>query len=85
LATFSGENEEALGSRSIDPGAQGIIDLRLGPGRALHARAPTGLNSSIQPRAIALGEPIAKHNQAPEKEAKRLAADAMRHEVKAAE
>ena len=64
--TFSGENVDALGSRSIDPGGQCIIDLRLGPGRAVHARAPTGLNSSIQPGAIGPGQPIAKHNQAPE-------------------
>jgi hypothetical protein len=64
--TFSGENEDALGPSSIDPGGQCIMDLQLGPGRALHVLAPTGLNGSIQPGAIGLGQPIAEHNQAPE-------------------
>src|SRR3954467_5454450 len=64
--TFSGENEDALGSDPIDPGSQCIMDLRLGPGRAFHPLATTGLDGPIQPRAISLGQPVAKRNQAPE-------------------
>jgi hypothetical protein len=64
--TFSGENEEALGSDPVDPGGQRIMDLRLGPGRAFHPLAATGLDGSIQPGAISLGQPVAKRNQAPE-------------------
>src|SRR3954447_9448707 len=53
--TFSGKNEDALGSDPIDPGGQSIMDLRLGPGRAFHSLATTGLDGPIQPRAIRLG------------------------------
>src|SRR3954452_8319948 len=41
--TLSGENEEALGSNPVDPGAQSIMDLRLGPGRTFYPLAATGL------------------------------------------